>query len=50
MVRCVEHGPTPDISACERIFEEAVNDEWASDHFGVVADFSAREQDGRPAR
>jgi len=32
------------------LFEEAVNDVWASDHFGVVADFSAREQDGRPAR
>jgi endonuclease/exonuclease/phosphatase family metal-dependent hydrolase len=50
MVRCVEHGPTLDIRACERIFDEAVNEVWASDHFGVVADFSAREQDGRPAR
>ena len=50
MVRCVEHGPTLDICPCERIFDEAVNDVWASDHFGLVADFSARKQDGRSAR
>jgi endonuclease/exonuclease/phosphatase family metal-dependent hydrolase len=49
MLRCVEHGPTLDISACECTFDEVVNGVWASDHFGVVADFSAREQDGRPA-
>ena len=38
MVRCVERGPTLDVRACERIFDEAVDGVWASDHFGVVAD------------
>jgi endonuclease/exonuclease/phosphatase family metal-dependent hydrolase len=38
MVRCGHHGPTLDIAACERIFDEPVDGVWASDHFGVVAD------------
>ena len=38
MVRCSNHGPTLDVCACERIFEESVDGVWASDHFGVVAD------------
>jgi endonuclease/exonuclease/phosphatase family metal-dependent hydrolase len=39
LVRCGEHdGPTLDIAACERIFDEPVDGVWASDHFGVVAD------------
>jgi endonuclease/exonuclease/phosphatase family metal-dependent hydrolase len=42
MVRCVEHGPTLDVTACERIFDEPVQGVWASDHFGVVADLSAK--------
>ena len=42
MVRCAERGPTLDISSCERIFDEPVEGVWASDHFGVVADLSAR--------
>ena len=38
-VRCGEHeGPTLDITACERIFDEPVRGVWASDHFGVCAD------------
>lgn len=38
-VRCGLHGgPTLAISRCERIFGEAVDDVWASDHFGLVAD------------
>ncbi len=40
MVRCGEHGPTLNVSACERIFDEPVKGVWASDHFGVVADLS----------
>jgi endonuclease/exonuclease/phosphatase family metal-dependent hydrolase len=42
MVRCGDHGPTLDISSCERIFDEPVEGVWASDHFGVVADLSAK--------
>ena len=39
LVRCGEHGgPTLAIGSCERIFDEPVDDVWASDHFGVVAD------------
>ncbi len=38
-VRCGEHGgPTLEITACERIFDEPVDGVWASDHFGVWAD------------
>jgi endonuclease/exonuclease/phosphatase family metal-dependent hydrolase len=40
MVRCVEHGPTLAVTACELIFEEPVDGVWASDHFGVVADLA----------
>jgi endonuclease/exonuclease/phosphatase family metal-dependent hydrolase len=39
-VRCVEHGPTLEVSACARIFDEPVDGVWASDHFGVVADLA----------
>ena len=41
MVRCGDHGPTLEVTACERIFDEAVDGVWVSDHFGVVADLSA---------
>lgn len=37
-VRCQDHGPTLEVVACERLFPEAVNGIWASDHFGVMAD------------
>jgi endonuclease/exonuclease/phosphatase family metal-dependent hydrolase len=38
-VRCGDHGgPTLEITGCERVFDEPVNDVWASDHFGVWAD------------
>ena len=38
-VRCGEHGgPTLQITACERVFDEPVDGVWASDHFGVMAD------------
>jgi endonuclease/exonuclease/phosphatase family metal-dependent hydrolase len=40
LVRCREHGPSLDVTACERIFDEPVGGVWASDHFGVVADLA----------
>jgi endonuclease/exonuclease/phosphatase family metal-dependent hydrolase len=49
MVRCVEHGPTLEVSSCELVFDEPVEGVWASDHFGVVADFSARASSRQPA-
>jgi endonuclease/exonuclease/phosphatase family metal-dependent hydrolase len=39
-VRCVEHGPTLDVSACARILDDPVAGVWASDHFGVAADLT----------
>lgn len=39
LVRCEEHGPTLRVSLCDRIFDQPINGVWASDHFGVVADF-----------
>jgi endonuclease/exonuclease/phosphatase family metal-dependent hydrolase len=47
-VRCSAHGPTLDVRACERIFDEPVDGVWASDHFGVVAELSAQTRSGRP--
>lgn len=44
LVRCGGHGgPTLEITACERIFDEAVGGIWASDHFGVYADLEVPE-------
>ena len=40
MARCSAHGPTLNIPACERVFDEPVDGVWASDHFGVVADLA----------
>ena len=40
-VRCGDHGgPTLDIAACARIFDQPVDGVWASDHFGVVAELA----------
>jgi endonuclease/exonuclease/phosphatase family metal-dependent hydrolase len=50
LVRCSAHGPTLDIRACERIFDEPVDGAWASDHFGFCADLSAQTSSGRPVR
>jgi endonuclease/exonuclease/phosphatase family metal-dependent hydrolase len=49
-VRCSDHGPTLDIRACERIFDEPVGGVWGSDHFGLCADLSAQTSAGRPVR
>lgn len=40
LVRCAEHGPSLDITACARIFDQPVDGVWGSDHFGVVADLA----------
>lgn len=40
MVRCGHHGPTLEVVACERIFDEPVDGVWASDHFGLMADLA----------
>jgi endonuclease/exonuclease/phosphatase family metal-dependent hydrolase len=40
LVRCAEHGPSLDITACARLFDRPVEGVWASDHFGVVADLA----------
>jgi endonuclease/exonuclease/phosphatase family metal-dependent hydrolase len=39
LVRGGDHGSTLDITACERLFDTPVDGVWASDHFGVRADF-----------
>jgi endonuclease/exonuclease/phosphatase family metal-dependent hydrolase len=38
LVRCGTRGPSLQIAHCHRIFDQAVNGVWASDHFGVLAD------------
>jgi endonuclease/exonuclease/phosphatase family metal-dependent hydrolase len=48
LVRCSAHGPTLDIRACERLFDEPVDGVWGSDHFGLIADLSAQTSSGRP--
>jgi endonuclease/exonuclease/phosphatase family metal-dependent hydrolase len=50
MVRCGHYGPTLDVASCEQIFDEPVSGVWASDHFGVVANFYAQRSDGRPTQ
>jgi endonuclease/exonuclease/phosphatase family metal-dependent hydrolase len=41
LVRCADHGPSLDITACTHAFDQPVRGVWASDHFGVVADLAA---------
>jgi endonuclease/exonuclease/phosphatase family metal-dependent hydrolase len=41
-VRCDRSGPTLNIAACSRIFDEPRNGVWGSDHFGLVADLTVR--------
>jgi endonuclease/exonuclease/phosphatase family metal-dependent hydrolase len=38
LVRCGIRGPSLQIANCHRIFDQAVDGVWASDHFGVLAD------------
>ena len=50
MDRYTDHGPTLDIRACERIFDEPAAGVWSSDHFGGVADLSSQTSSGRPVQ
>lgn len=41
LIRCGEHGgPTLRIVGCDRVFVEPIHGVWASDHFGLIADFA----------
>jgi endonuclease/exonuclease/phosphatase family metal-dependent hydrolase len=40
LVRCGDHGPTLEVTACSRIFDQPVDGVWASDHYGVTADLA----------
>jgi len=40
MIRCRDHGPTPDVAACTRIFDQPFDGVWATDHFGVAVDLA----------
>jgi endonuclease/exonuclease/phosphatase family metal-dependent hydrolase len=40
LVRCRDHGPSLEVTACARTFDRPVRGVWASDHFGVVADLA----------
>ena len=46
-VRCgADDMPTLVVAACELAFNEAIDGVWASDHFGLIADFTPRPPDG----
>jgi endonuclease/exonuclease/phosphatase family metal-dependent hydrolase len=48
LIRCGEHGgPTLRIAGCELAFNEPVGNVWASDHFGLVADFLSVSDQGQ---
>lgn len=40
LIRCGAHGPTLQVRSCDLLLDDAVDEVWASDHFGVVADLS----------
>lgn len=40
LVRAGVHGPTLQVRDCRLLLNEAVQGVWASDHFGVLADFA----------
>lgn len=42
LVRCGAKGADLEITSCELAFSEPVNGFWASDHFGLVAEFAPR--------
>ena len=43
MTRSGAHGPLLDVGDCRLIFTEPVNGVWASDHYGILADFQRPE-------
>jgi endonuclease/exonuclease/phosphatase family metal-dependent hydrolase len=38
MIRSDTHGPPLDVAECRLIFDQPVDDRWASDHYGLLAD------------
>jgi endonuclease/exonuclease/phosphatase family metal-dependent hydrolase len=48
LVRCGIRGPSLQIADCHRIFDQAVNGVWASDHFGVLADLRVPHPSNQP--
>jgi endonuclease/exonuclease/phosphatase family metal-dependent hydrolase len=38
MIRSDAHGPALDVAECRLIFDQPVDDLWASDHYGLLAD------------
>jgi endonuclease/exonuclease/phosphatase family metal-dependent hydrolase len=40
LVRSGSHGPLLNVESCRLIFDQPVDDVWASDHFGLVADLT----------
>jgi endonuclease/exonuclease/phosphatase family metal-dependent hydrolase len=44
LIRCLGHGPTLDIVRCALFADHPVNGSWPSDHFGLVADLTPRDQ------
>ena len=45
LVRAGIHGSSLLVSRCQRLYDAPVDDVWASDHFGVVADLADPGQD-----
>jgi endonuclease/exonuclease/phosphatase family metal-dependent hydrolase len=43
-VRCTDDGPTLDIEDCRLIFDQPIDDTWASDHFGLAAELAPFDQ------
>jgi endonuclease/exonuclease/phosphatase family metal-dependent hydrolase len=41
MVGCGDTGPHLRIAACHLAFDQPIDQTWASDHFGVVADLAS---------
>jgi endonuclease/exonuclease/phosphatase family metal-dependent hydrolase len=40
LIRSGIHGPTLRVDSCDRLLDRPVGGVWASDHYGVVADFA----------
>jgi hypothetical protein len=38
--RCGGHGPTLDVTACERLFDKPIDGVWSLAHFGIVAELA----------
>ena len=43
LIRSGIYGPTLDVTECRRVFDQPVDNTWASDHFAVLAQLSVPE-------